>query len=170
MTNGAVPSRSASVRRARASVAPLETLYEVGRALASTLDRYALPRVPSRGRGPLSARLHFERGVLRIQSLAAAVDGVEVAGEVHLGLDGSLAGGVVVHLLPSYLEGSPLLAIPAALAGRVSVPIELGGTVRAPEVRTDALGILDGLLRTSRVGDAVKRVLDGLRGAAPKRR
>jgi hypothetical protein len=155
---------------ARGQLALSGPLYLVTRALAPRLDRYGLPRVRSRGRGPLSARLRFEGGVLHVESLAAAVEGVELAGDVRLGLDGAIGGTVVVHLLEAYLGQSALLAIPAALAGRVTVPVELGGTVSAPEIRTDGWQILEALLTRNRVGDAVKSVIDGLRGSTPKRR
>ena len=79
-----------------------------------------------------------------------------MAGDVRLGVDGALGGGVTVHLLEAYLGESALTSIPAALAGKVIVPIDLGGTVRAPEIRTDAWQILEGLLTRNRVGDAVK--------------
>ena len=136
-----------------------EPRYLFVRELAPELARYGLPRVSSRGRGPFSARLLLDGAELCVDEIAASVDGVDVAGEVRVGLGGALAGKVALEVLEAYLRRSPVLAVPAAFAGRVVVPVEIGGTVREPKVRADVRGALEGLMTDSRVGEAVKGVI-----------
>jgi hypothetical protein len=149
---------------ARGAVRVVEPRYFVLRALAEPLGRYGLPGLPVRGEGPLRAEVRLEHGEVHVEHLEAAVEGVELGGAARVGASGALEGRVVVNLLSAYLAQSPLLALPAAFAGRVVVPVELSGTVQAPDVRLDALEILEGMLVENRVGEALKGVLDGLRG------
>lgn len=141
--------------------------YFFAKKLAPMLERYGLPAIRPRGRGPLQARLVLGPGELLVESLQAAADGIEVGGDVRVGRDGRLAGRIAVHLLEEYLRQSVMLALPAAVAGRVTIPVDLGGTVSAPEIRTDAMEILEGLLARNRVNDVVKGVVDGILGAIP---
>ncbi|APR81204.1 Hypothetical protein A7982_06551 [Minicystis rosea] len=155
---------------ARGAVVIAEPRYLITRMLAEPLAGLGLPRLRSRGRGPLRALVRLDRDEIFVDALEAAVEGIELSGDVRLGLDGRLGGRVVAHLLASYLAESPVLAIPAAFAERVTVPVDLGGTVLDPEIRTDGLAILEGLLVENRVGDAMNRVLDDIFGAARPRR
>ena len=155
---------------ARGAVVIAEPRYLLTRMLAEPLAGLGRPRLRSRGRGPLGALVRLDRNEIFVDGLTAAVEGIEVKGDVRLGLDGRLDGRVVASLLASYLSQSPILAIPAAFAERVTVPVDLGGTVLAPEIRTDGLAILEGLLVENRVGDAMNRVLDDIFGSARPRR
>ncbi|MFT3776359.1 MAG: hypothetical protein QM820_64265 [Minicystis sp.] len=154
---------------ARGEVSIVGPRYLVTHMLAEPLGRFGLPRLRSRGKGPLRARVRLDHGEIFVDGLEAAIEGIEVAGDVRLALDGRVGGRVIVHLLDTYLVQSPILAIPAAFAGRVTVPVDLGGTLSAPEIDTDALSILEGLLVQNRLGDALKGVLDDLFGAAARR-
>jgi hypothetical protein len=144
------------------------------RRLAADLGRYGLPPLDVRGSGPLDASLRLARGEIVIEPLALALDGIDVEAELRIREGGGhLLGRARVHLLSSYLSRSALLSLPAALSGKVTVPIYLRGRPGALQVRTDALEILDGLLRGKRARGAFKGVLDGILGAVrprPRRR
>lgn len=147
--------------KAEGGITIAEPRYLFVRALAPNLARFGLPRVPSRGRGPLSLRVALVREDLIVDRIACALDGVEVSGNVRARLDdGRLDGALTLHVQGSYLAKSPLLTVPAALAGRVIVPVTIGGTTTAPVIDTNAWAILEALLVDNRVGDAVKSVLD----------
>ena len=124
-----------------------------------------LPPVRAQGRGPLTADLRFARGELTIEPLAAPLDGIHVEGAARVDLDGRLRGRVLLHLLEGWLARSALLALPAVALGRVTVPVELGGTVRDPRLSTDAIEVLERLLMKNRLNDAVKSAFEGILGA-----
>ncbi len=151
---------------ARGSVALDEPVYLFVRSFAPALERYRLPPLRARGGGPVRAGVHLQRGEIVVEPISASLDGIEVEGSVRLDREGRLLGRLAVHVLPAYLARSPILAIPAALSGKVTLPVHIGGTPSAPDLRTDALEILDGLIAGSRVGEAVKSALDGLWSAA----
>jgi hypothetical protein len=153
---------------ARGKLHVLEPRYLAVRALAPTLARYSLPRVRSRGRGPLAASLRLERDTLHVDTFTAAVEGVDVSGAARIGLDGRLGGNVQLLVHDVYLAQSPLFLVPAAFAGKVAVPVELGGTVMDPALRADARAVLEKILVKNRLGDAVKGVFAGLRARAEK--
>jgi hypothetical protein len=155
---------------AHGQITVAEPRYWVTRTLAEPLGRFGLPRIRSRGKGPLTARVRFAGETLTVESITAAVEGVTVGGDVALARDGRLAGRVVVQLSDGYLSQSPILVIPAVMANRVSIPVELGGTVADPEIRTDALAILEGLLADNRLYDTLKTVLDGVFKASARAR
>ncbi len=143
-----------------------EPEYPFVRSIAPALERYGLPSLDARGAGPFTATVSLERGEIVVEPVAATLDGIDLEGTLHVGAGGHVLGHVRVHLLEGYLARSALLSIPAAFAGKLVIPIHVRGTPDALEVETDALEILDGLLAGSRVGDAVKSVLDGLWSAA----
>ncbi len=151
---------------ARGRVTIAQPAYRFARSLAPALARYGLPPIRTRGEGPLVATVRLDGGEILVEPLTAAVEAAELDGALRLGLDGRLLGRVRVHVHERYLAGSPILAVPAALMGKVTIPVDLGGTLDDPELRTDALEILDGLLaRRGRpgVGGAVRGVLESLR-------
>jgi hypothetical protein len=153
-----------SALSARGELTILEPEYLFAKALAPRLDRYGLPPIPTRGRGPLRATLRLAGGELTVDPIAAGVRGVDVEGAVRLWGGGAVGGRILVRLAEEYLARSPLLSIPAATgSGSVVVPVYVRGTRAAPDVTTDAIEILDGLLARSRAGAAVKQALDGLR-------
>ncbi len=156
--------------RAHGTVALDEPVYLFLRSLAPALERYRLPILTERGEGPVRAAVRFESGAFVVERLSAALDGIEVEGAIRLDRDGRLVGRVAVTLLQEYLARSPILAIPAGLVGKVTLPVHVGGTARAPAFQTDAREILDGLIEGSRVREAVKSALDGLRPGARRPR
>ena len=112
MTNGAAPSRPASVRRARASVAPLETLYEVARALASTLDfQDLLQRIMTLSMEAIGSRTASvaladgENGALTLVCSHGLPE--EVQPGAHLPGGGGIAEWVYSHGEAVLLQGSP---------------------------------------------------------------
>src|SRR5262249_44586729 len=105
--------------RGRITVA--EPVYLFTRRYAPDLARYGLPAVHTRGKGPLTATLRVERDELVIEPLTAAVEGIDVGGGARLGEGGRLVGRVEIHLRESYLMSSPLLAIPGAFAGAITI-------------------------------------------------
>jgi hypothetical protein len=104
--------------------------------------------------------VRIERRSAQLTSITARLDGIDVEGEVAVSFDGELIGEIRANLLQGYLRRSLLLAVPAVLADRVTIPIVLGGSVRAPEVNADLARALGGLLSKNRVGDAVTGVMD----------
>ena len=117
--------------------------------------------------------MRIEAGELVVEPLTATVDAAELEGALRLRADGRLLGRLHVHLRAHYLAESPILAVPAALMGKVTIPVDLAGTIADPSFSTDALEILDGLLaQRGRRGAAgtVRTVLDGLRTATRPRR
>lgn len=153
---------------ARGQIHVLEPRYLAVRSLAPTLARYSLPRVRSRGQGPLAATLRLERNTLLVDTFTAALEGVDVSGALRVSPDGKLGGNVQLLVHDVYLAQSPLFMVPAAFAGKVAVPVELGGTVMEPVVRADARAVLEKVLVKNRVGDAVRGVFEGLRARAEK--
>jgi hypothetical protein len=162
-------SRAEHALEARGHVTVSEPVYHFVGRVAPTLARYGLPAVSRRGAGPLVAEMRLARGEVVIEPAAATLDGIEVEGSLRVRAGGDLLGRVHVHLLEGYLARSRLLALPAALSGRVTIPVYVTGPPGALDVRTDALEILDGLLAGSRAGEAVKTVVGGLRDAARAR-
>lgn len=155
---------------ARGEITVADPRYLAARDLTEQLARFGLPRLRTTGRGPLTARVRLAHRELFVDALRAAVEGVDLAGDVRASLDGRLDGRVTVDLSAAYLSASPLLAVPAAIAGRVTIPVTLAGTVSAPEIRTDARAILDELMGRSRIGDTLRGVVGDLRGAAQRGR
>jgi hypothetical protein len=147
---------------ARGDVTIVEPRYRFLDALAPDLARIGLPKLRSESNQALTAEIAFARGRLTARSIVATLSDVEAQGEASVGTDGTLRGALVANVLPSYLAESPLFAVHAALEGRVAVPIDVGGTVSAPQIKTRALSILESLLTENRVGDAVKSALDSL--------
>jgi hypothetical protein len=159
---------------ARGELTVAEPVYLFTRGFAAELRRRGLPPIGPRGAGPLAVRVAVRGSALVVELLSAAASGVELGGDLHVGEGGELRGRLAVRLCDAYLAESALLAIPAAFAGRITLPVEVAGTARAPEVRVDARAALTGLLGQSRLGEAVKGVIDGLyaalRGPQSRRR
>jgi hypothetical protein len=155
---------------ARGTVTLSDPLYLFARRFAPTLARYGLPRVRSRGKGPLTAKVRLDRGDLVIDSLSGAADGIDLDAAGRLTADARVRAQLEVRLRKTFLMASPLLAIPGVLAGELVIPIYVGGTLAEPTVQTDALEILDRFFAKNRVGDAVKSVLAGLRDVVPPRK
>jgi hypothetical protein len=156
------------------AISVADPVYSGVRRFAADLRRYGLPPVDRRGKGPLNAFLRLARGEIVIEPIAAALDGIDVEAELTIQERGDhLVGRARIHLLASYLSRSALLSLPAVLSGKVTIPVYVRGRPGALQVRTDALEILDGLLRGGRARGAVKGVLDGILGAVrprPRRR
>lgn len=155
---------------ARGRVSIAEPRYFLVQRFAADLGRYGLPAVGSRGAGPLTARVYFTGEALFVRQIVAAVDGVDLRGDVEIAVAGRLAGALVLRVRESYLAQSALLAVPAALAGRIEIPVDLAGSVSEPVIRTDARSILESLLSRNRVGDTVKSVVDSLSSLRARRR
>ena len=117
---------------ARGSVTVASPVYRFARSLTPALGRYGLPPIRARGEGPLAAAVRIEDGELVVEPLTAAVDAAELEGALRLRPDGRLLGRLRVHLRAHYLAGSPILAVPAALMGKVTIPVDLAGTHRRP--------------------------------------
>jgi hypothetical protein len=139
-------------------------VYHFVRAFAPALSRYGLPPLRARAPSSLTAAVRLDRDEIVVEPISASLDGIDVDGAIRVAEGGRLLGRVQVHLLEGYLSRSALLAIPAALSKRVTIPVYLRGPPGALEVRTSALEILDGLLAGSPAGNAAKSVLGGLRG------
>ena len=131
-------------------------IASAGEKLAS----YGLPAPETRGAGPIEAEIDIRERVVRIAPIAAHLDGIDIEGEVSLAFDGALRGELRAQLLQGYLRRSLLLAVPAALADRVTVPIAIGGTVRDPIVSADFVHTLDDFLQKNAIGSAVTGVMD----------
>jgi hypothetical protein len=145
-------------------------IYLFARGFTPALAPLGLPPVRAEGRGPLTAGLRFAHGELTLEPIAAPLDGIHVEGSARVDLDGRLRGRVLLHLLEGWLARSALLALPAVALGRVTVPVELHGTVRDPRLSTDALEVLERLLLKNRLNDAVKSAFEGILGAHRPRR
>jgi autotransporter translocation and assembly factor TamB len=139
--------------------------YLFARAFTPALAPLGLPPVRAEGRGALVADVRYTRGELRVDPIAAPLDGIHVEGGARVDLEGRLGGRVLLHLMEGWLAQSALLALPAMALGRVTVPVELAGTVRAPRLSTDALEVLERMLVKNRLNDAVKSALEGILGA-----
>lgn len=149
--------------QAQGRVTVEDPVYLFVRSLAPALARYRLPPLRARGGGPIRADVRLSRGEMVVERLDAALDGIEVNGTIRRDRRGQLVGRAEVHLLQGYLARSPILAIPAALSSKVVLPVYIAGTASAPDLQTNAREILDGLIQGTRVGEAVKSALDGLR-------
>jgi hypothetical protein len=124
------------------------------------LARYGLTAPSTRGVGPVEGMVSVRDRVARAESITARLDGIDVEGDVQVGFDGALEGALRAHLLQRYLRRSVLLAIPAALAERVVIPVTFSGTVHEPRVSADLVHTLDDFLENTAIGTAVANVVD----------
>jgi hypothetical protein len=143
-------SRAANALGATGHVSLAEPRFLFVQSLAEPLSRYRLPAIDARGTKPATMTLRLERGELVAEPIALSLEGLDVDGVLRLREGRRVLGRLVVRLRDAYLAQSPLLAIPAALAGEVAIPLYILGTPGAIDVQTDALEILDGLLKAPR--------------------
>jgi hypothetical protein len=134
------------------------------RLAAPSLEAYGLPVPSPTATSPLTARVEYEAGTLHVTNLRASVDGVDVEGVVSATIGGAITGELGVDLREEYLRRSVVLALPALLGARVTVPIVLAGLTAAPAVTFELGRALETLLERNVVGDAVKGALDDLLG------
>lgn len=149
--------------RGRARVIDPDFLFLT--AAADKLARYGLAAPPTRGAGPVEVDVVVRDRTLHASPIVARLEGIDVDGGVAVGFDGALSGTLNAHLLQGYLRRSILLAVPAALADRVTVPVTISGTVRAPDVSADFVHTLDDFLQKNAIGSAVTGVMDEIWGA-----
>ena len=134
------------------------------RLAAPSLEAYGLPVPSPTATSPLTARVEYEAGTLHVTNLRASVDGVDVEGAVSATIGGAITGELGVDLREEYLRRSVVLALPALLGARVTVPIVLAGLTAAPAVTFELGRAFETLLERNVVGDAVKGALDDLLG------
>jgi len=131
---------------------------------APSLETYGLPVPPAAATSPLTARVEYEDATVHVTDLIASVDGVVVEGGVSATLGGPIAGELNVDLLESYLQRSVVLALPALLGARVTVPVVFAGLTADPAITFDIGRALESLVERNVVGDAVKEAIFGLLG------
>jgi hypothetical protein len=123
-------------------------------------DTARLGPLPVIGRGPGTADLELDRGVLRVERFQGRVEGLRFEGDVEVDEDGPLSGLFHAHLSQDLMSKSPLLAIPAAALGEVAIPIRLGGTWMDPQVDVQVAEVVEGLVGKSRLGSTLKGAVD----------
>ncbi len=106
------------------------------RATAS-LDRVGLPPVPTEGDGPLEAHAVLEGGALCVRSLRASVPGLRASARGEARAEGQLRAELALVVDRAWLSQRALYALPAALLGRVDVPVALRGSVSRPAARAE---------------------------------
>jgi hypothetical protein len=131
---------------------------------APSLEAYGLPVPAPAATSPLTARVEYEAKTFHVTNLSATVDGVVVEGAVSATLGGPIAGELTVDLLEAYLRRSAVLALPALLGARVTVPIVFAGLTADPAINFDIGRALETLVERNVVSDAVKGAIDGLLG------
>jgi hypothetical protein len=159
---------------ARGAVTLESASYPVLARAAGPLGRYGLDPPDPVGRGPLSANVRYRGERWELSELSVATASGALRGRVLVHTDGRLAGETHVVVNERYLRSSPLLEIPAVIAGDVRIPVSLGGTLASPRTDADLVGALDDLLGASRIGrnvaSAFEALVDEIAGSPPPRR
>ena len=107
--------------------------------------------------------LVFSDSATEITKLAAAVDGITLRAGGRIGHDGKLDGAASARLRGSYLRKSPLLSVPAAIGGGITVPVYIRGTLAQPELNADVAAALREKLGTERMASSMNSAFDGFR-------
>ena len=159
---------------ARGAIVLESASYPALARAAGPLGRYGLDPPDPVGRGPLRANVRYADERWDVSELSVATSSGALSGRLLVHTDGRLAGETHVHVNERYLRSSPLLEIPAAIAGDVRIPVSLGGTLASPRTHADLVGALDDLLGASRIGrnvaNAFGALVDEIAGNPPPRR
>jgi Fe2+ transport system protein FeoA len=121
----------------------------------AALDDVGLPLPPAEGIGPATCKVRLADGAAHVSELAAQLEGVAVSGEGRVAFTGEIEAEARLRVAAPYLRKSRLLVVPATLAGGVTLPIRIGGTLREPRVQADLRGALRHKLRTKEIAAAV---------------
>jgi hypothetical protein len=150
-----------------------DPFYPVLVRTREALGKYGLEPPHPRGDAPATADVVVDARSVSLRALRASVIGCSATGAVRIERDGGrLDGAVTVTLDDEYLGKSAVLAIPAVLAERLTIPVRVGGTARAPTIDADLAACFGRFMTENRVSafvtDAVEEV-SSLFGARPQR-
>ncbi|MBI4865127.1 MAG: hypothetical protein HY815_33440 [Candidatus Riflebacteria bacterium] len=132
------------------------------RQLEAKLADYGLPGLPVGCTAPGKCRLLFADGWVRFLEVELTLDGARIVGDAGLSWTGDVDGQLEVALAREYLARSSLLAVPAALARSVTIPVTLSGTVGRVRAEADLVTTLGRALGETKLGSAVRGVLEKL--------
>ena len=124
------------------------------RKAESALSQFGLPAPSTHGVGPCTARLAVTGGALQLDEIRGRLAGLSFAGGIAVRFDATIAGRLDVTLEPEYLVQSRTFGAGAGL-GPVTVPMDLAGTLSAPDIAIDFAGAIGGLLRGKSVSNVV---------------
>ncbi|MGZ3423039.1 MAG: hypothetical protein ACXVEE_34575 [Polyangiales bacterium] len=129
-------------------------VYPAIARLAPHVEKLGLSLPKPEGIAPLDATLSFEPDVVRVNTLAASVDGVTLTGAGALGPARALSGRLYASASPRWLQTSAILAIPALFTSNVTVPISLAGTLSEPKIHADTSSVLKNAIGFDPIGAA----------------
>ena len=115
------------------------------------LGRYGLSPPPEQANGPATVDVMLSGAGWSFTRARGTVPGCEAIGDVRVGFDASLDGALVVTLGEELLARSAVLVVPSMLAGRLTVPVRIGGTLGAPRVDADLAACLGRFVSDNRV-------------------
>ena len=130
------------------------------------LRSFGLSTPAVQGRNPLQCQLEATPQGWHVRDLAADVAGIAVHASCTIGFDNSLQGAGHVDVEESFLSTSPLLLVPASLAGNLRVPIRLHGTLAAPRFEADTMTTLSTMFIDNRITGAAADVLEAVFGTS----
>lgn len=143
-----------------------EPSYPLVRHAERQLAGVGLPLPRPRGTTPLTCTLVFSDSHATVDDLEASIEGTAVRGRGRVGYDGSLHGDASARLAGAYLAKSPLFVIPASIAGGITVPVRIRGTLEQPRLAADVAAALRDKLGAAEISSALSGAFDGLRSAA----
>ncbi|MBI3891291.1 MAG: hypothetical protein HY303_07145 [Candidatus Wallbacteria bacterium] len=135
--------------------------YLLVRRATETLAGYGLPLPRSRGTGTCRCAVTLAGERIELSAIRGNLEGIGFDGELAFTWAGSVDGTIRVHLESSYLSRSTMLAL-MAMAGSVTIPILVRGSVSQPIVSADVAAALDRFVDSTPVGDALSRAQDEL--------
>ncbi len=139
-----------------------EAFFPVLTRARGELGRYGLEPPHPRANAPATVDVVLDDGGVLLRSLRASVPGCLADGDVRIGLDGALDGALTVTLEQEYLASSAVLVLPSVFAERLTLPVEIGGSVREPRIDADLAACFGRFMTENRVSafvsDAVEEV------------
>ena len=123
------------------------------------LARFGLPLPDPRGTAPARLRARLDARGVHVLELSAQIAAGRIEGALDLDPEGALDGRARATVRRAWLERSALLELPAALAGDVTVPLLVAGSLAEPRVRADLPALVERWLGPD-VARALRRWLD----------
>ncbi|MBX3227238.1 MAG: hypothetical protein KIT84_35120 [Labilithrix sp.] len=145
---------------ARGDVVLDEAAFPVIDRARPALARYGLRPPNEDATGPAVATIALDARGVRVTEVAVSLYGASVRADVKVSPARAIDGGVEITLEEEYLRTSKLLTLPRVLGERLVIPIALGGTTAAPEVKAELGQTLGRFLRDNKVVDFVASAVE----------